>query len=223
MASIPVSAGDVTISGVKEDLTAAALVVSLVEFSTETTVAKTIAASGKSTFSSAAAVDFSGVTGLEAYTVSALSATSATLTKVTEAPANTGLLLIGTPSATYNIPIVASAEAVGTNFLKAAVANKELAANSAYVLKDGLFCLATKKGSITAGKAYLLKSDVPSEAAELSFDIDGDGTGEISTGIENVEAQKGFLDGEFYNLNGQRVAQPTKGLYIVNGRKVIIK
>ena len=26
-----------------------------------------------------------------------------------------------------------------------------------------------------------------------------------------------------YNLAGQRVAQPTKGLYIVNGKKVIIK
>jgi hypothetical protein len=26
-----------------------------------------------------------------------------------------------------------------------------------------------------------------------------------------------------YNLNGQRVAQPNKGLYIVNGKKVVIK
>jgi hypothetical protein len=26
-----------------------------------------------------------------------------------------------------------------------------------------------------------------------------------------------------YNLNGQRVAQPTKGLFIVNGKKVVIK
>ena len=27
----------------------------------------------------------------------------------------------------------------------------------------------------------------------------------------------------FYNLNGQKVQNPTKGLYIVNGKKVIIK
>jgi len=32
-----------------------------------------------------------------------------------------------------------------------------------------------------------------------------------------------LLDGNFYNLAGQRVAQPAKGLYIVNGKKVIIK
>jgi hypothetical protein len=30
-------------------------------------------------------------------------------------------------------------------------------------------------------------------------------------------------NGEVYNLNGQRVAQPTKGLYIVNGRKFVVK
>ncbi len=30
-------------------------------------------------------------------------------------------------------------------------------------------------------------------------------------------------DGVFYNIAGQRVAQPTKGLYIVNGKKVVIK
>ena len=28
---------------------------------------------------------------------------------------------------------------------------------------------------------------------------------------------------DFYNLNGQRVNQPTKGLYIVNGKMVVIK
>ena len=44
--------------------------------------------------------------------------------------------------------------------------------------------------------------------------------GNEATGINAVEAaaQK---EGA-YNLNGQRVMQPTKGLYIVNGKKVII-
>jgi hypothetical protein len=30
-------------------------------------------------------------------------------------------------------------------------------------------------------------------------------------------------DKAIYNLNGQRVAQPTKGMYIINGNKVIVK
>jgi hypothetical protein len=42
-----------------------------------------------------------------------------------------------------------------------------------------------------------------------------------ATGIEAVKTTK--ANGEYYNLAGQRVAQPTKGLYIVNGKKVVIK
>ena len=43
-----------------------------------------------------------------------------------------------------------------------------------------------------------------------------------TTGIETVKANQ-TQNGEYFNLAGQRVAQPTKGLYIVNGKKVIIK
>ena len=53
--------------------------------------------------------------------------------------------------------------------------------------------------------------------ARLLISIDGETTG-ISN-VKNVTA----TDGQAYNLAGQRVAQPTKGLYIVNGKKVIIK
>ena len=42
-----------------------------------------------------------------------------------------------------------------------------------------------------------------------------------TTGIEAVKSVD--AKGEFFNLAGQRVAQPTKGLYIVNGKKVIFK
>ena len=44
-----------------------------------------------------------------------------------------------------------------------------------------------------------------------------------STGIGSIDNGQLTIDNVVYNLNGQRVAQPTKGLYIVNGRKVIIK
>ena len=46
-------------------------------------------------------------------------------------------------------------------------------------------------------------------------------------GIENIPSTSNRLlppsDGKVYTLSGQRVAQPTKGLYIVNGKKVVIK
>ena len=44
-----------------------------------------------------------------------------------------------------------------------------------------------------------------------------------STGIGSIDNGQLTIDNVVYNLNGQRVAQPAKGLYIVNGCKVIIK
>ena len=43
------------------------------------------------------------------------------------------------------------------------------------------------------------------------------------TGIEAVKEAKTAEDGAWYTIQGQRVAQPTKGLYIHNGKKVVIK
>ena len=44
-----------------------------------------------------------------------------------------------------------------------------------------------------------------------------------STAISAVKAQKSAAEGEYFNLAGQRVAQPQKGLYIANGKKVMMK
>ena len=41
------------------------------------------------------------------------------------------------------------------------------------------------------------------------------------TAISAVKAQKSAAADEYFNLAGQRIAQPTKGLYIVNGKKII--
>jgi hypothetical protein len=52
--------------------------------------------------------------------------------------------------------------------------------------------------------------------APVYFSFD-DGT----TGINNI--QRTLDDGAYYNLSGQRVETPAKGLYIKNGKKVIVK
>ena len=43
------------------------------------------------------------------------------------------------------------------------------------------------------------------------------------TGIVELDAQKTIEDGIYYNLSGIRVDNPGKGVYILNGKKVIIK
>ena len=67
-----------------------------------------------------------------------------------------------------------------------------------------------------ANKAYLA---VPTGTGAPSFFLFSGET----TGINTLNVERETLNSEFYNLAGQRVAQPTKGLYIVNGKKVVIK
>lgn len=57
------------------------------------------------------------------------------------------------------------------------------------------------------------------KTSKLSVDVEGSG---IATSINSMNIE-GMGDGNIYNLNGQRVNAPQKGLYIVNGKKVIIK
>ena len=56
-----------------------------------------------------------------------------------------------------------------------------------------------------------------SNMKNLSFTIDPE-----TTGISTIDNSK-LTVGSYFDLQGRRVSQPTKGLYIVNGRKVVIK
>ncbi len=59
-------------------------------------------------------------------------------------------------------------------------------------------------------------SKTPNEATTLTYYVGA------TTGINGITLQAGS-DGKFYNLNGQRVSAPTHGIYILNGKKVLIK
>ncbi len=78
---------------------------------------------------------------------------------------------------------------------------------------DGKLQKGGSGATINSFRAYL--TDV-SEAREITFEDE-------TTGLTDVSSKTSDGRGECFNLAGQRVAQPTKGLYIVNGRKVVIK
>ena len=188
----------------------------------------TIGSYGWATFSNSAATDFTNLAGVvDAYTVTGASGTAITTSAVTSAAANTGLLLKAN-AGTYAIPLVSSGtDLSGSNLLKAgpATVNYNDGAGYNYVLGVNAGVAAFQKivsgtnGTVTvpAGKAYLALTASPG-APVLDITIDG-----ISTGIDTAREVQQTGDGIFYNLAGQRVAQPTKGLYIVNGKKIIIK
>lgn len=158
----------------------------------------------------------------EAYTVKVIGDV-ANLTNVTEIPANTAVVLKGEQGTEVTVTATVIKDNVvleTANDLKAS--KGEVVGNGKiYVLanKDDKvgFYLLKEESTLPSGKAYLELEDNQEVRGFIGFN-DNETTG-ISTTLMNNEAK----NNEYYNLAGQRVAQPTKGLYIVNGKKLIIK
>lgn len=171
---------------------------------------------GYSTFSASKAVKIRGVIAYAAK----YSGGNIVLTPVTEVPAGAGVI-IEAAEGTYKVPVIESAAALGSI--------NELLVSDGSISSDGThhFALGKKGGvvgfvkvkndvTIPKGKAYLYIDTPPSARDFIGFGEDD------VTGIDAVK-QETKADNQYFNLAGQRVAQPTKGLYIVNGKKVIIK
>lgn len=171
------------------------------------------------TYIAPAALDFTGL-DIKAYVATEATASAITVEEVTTVPAGTALILKKGTAASYNVPVIASASASAPakNLLKGSATASYNVENDgdAYVLSDGAFH-PVKKGELAAGKAYVLKADVPAAAPELSI-VFGN-----MTGIQNITTAVKQSEGVVFDLQGRKVAQPAKGLYIVNGKKVIIK
>ena len=178
----------------------------------ESTVSATIGAAGYATFIAPYALDFSGVTGLKAYTAS-LTGTTVTLKQVDDVPAGTGVVLEGAAN-TYSIPVIGSSTTEKGD-LKGSNTDAKTADGNQYVLalqgSDVQFTLVNDGTEIAAGKAYLEKA-----AGVRSLSVVKAGE---ATAIKAIETEAAA--GEVYNLAGQRVAAPQKGLYIVGGKKII--
>ena len=88
-----------------------------------------------------------------------------------------------------------------------------------YVIQGGIFRKVTNSiASFTIHKAYAKIPGVPANAP-VTFSFSDDDT---TTGVMTIDAEKP-IDNAYYNLNGQRVTNPQRGIYIQGGRKVIIK
>lgn len=94
--------------------------------------------------------------------------------------------------------------------------------DGSYILtkKDDKVAFRQADGStntVAAYRAYLTADDAGAPEF-LTIDFGGE-----VTGINEVIEVKGVNDNSWYDLQGRRVAQPKKGLYIVNGKKVVLK
>lgn len=196
----------------------------------------TIGATGWSTYSNAKVLDFANAIpsdgesdALKAYMVTGFSGTALTKSDaLDDAPGSTGLLLNGTAGETYTIPVLASSStSTASNCLQASVSGGTVTAgtgtNVNYVLMNvggsPVFqWIGATSATLGANKAYLTLDGGPKSAGAHGLWFDDE-----TTGVASVSKPQTTTNQEVYNLAGQRVAQPTKGLYILNGKKVVIK
>ena len=188
-----------------------------------------ITSAGQSTWCSKYDLDFTGVEGLKAYTATGYDRISGTiwLTRVYQVPANEGIFLMGNADE-YHVPHKSTGTyyanlMVGT--LQPITINETDGEYTNYYLSNGDSGVGFYKvnGSVDlkANRAYLplLKGSVQAGTRFIGIEFEDDGT----TSIKGLTPALSEGEGEWYTLQGQRVAKPGKGLYIRNGKVVLIK
>jgi hypothetical protein len=171
--------------------------------------------SGYATYAGLTPIDYSDDSKFSAWAITEISGGAIKFSKITgSVPAGTGVLLMGTAGQAVE-PVVAASGTEITNKLVGITTATAVAADTYYGLSGNQF-KKVGAGTVSAGKALLPANEVPASARELNFVFDE------ATGIKQVETSKSIIEG-IYNLAGQKVQNPTKGLYIMNGKKVIIK
>jgi hypothetical protein len=190
-----------------------------------TSTAITIGSYGVGTFSSQYDVDFSSVEGLKAYIAAGYDDDSKTiwLLRVFNVPAGTGLLVMGTPGETYDVPHTVT-HSYYTNMLQGNTGNEITIGETDgemtnYYLKEGKFLQVSTSAKIGHGKSYLqLPTHIFAHTRSVGYVFSDDDKTAISTPAITDQAPD-----VYYNLQGQRVEHPSKGLYIKNGKKVIVR
>ena len=190
------------------------------------TVTAEVSAAGLATFCSEWALDFTGIEEVYAYKVS-VNEKQISYTRVYQVPAETGVVLrsLSGDAISVEVPVIESADEIADNALVGVLeaieslpTNYDTNGYTNYILNNGSKGVGFYKANnqpVGAGKAYLQVEGT------LSKDFIGFADG-VATGIETID--NGWaVDNEIYDLQGRKVMNPTKGIFIQNGRKVVIK
>ena len=128
--------------------------------------------------------------------------------------------IVAHPGGKSAIDADSDAKSYGENWLEPVIKSKSYPADEYYVLKDNEFHAidAGINSAVPACKAVLKKPHNVFASRTLGFL--GDGTTAISSALSPSAQENDY----WYNLNGQPIEKPSaKGVYINNGKKVIIK
>ena len=190
-----------------------------------------ISSAGMRTFCSEYDLDFTDIIGLKAFIASGFSPSTGDLllTRVYKVPAGEGLLLKG-PEGSYIIPHTVT-DMYYMNLLKGVTTATTISPSGEgytnYILSYGKYDIGfytlSEEGEIGAGKAYLqlpAQSGAQARVIRLVFD-DEDNYVNEENGIETISEAPVLAP--VFDLQGRRLQQPKRGLYIVNSKKVFIK
>ena len=189
-------------------------------YCTEVKLNVTVSAAGLATFANDYALDFTNVENLEAY-IAKENGTTIELEKVDKVPANTGVLLRAKNDATdFNVPVTtAAADDVTDNiFVRGTGAVVESGTGPYnYVLgkHDGVVGFYKAGGMVVATNKAYLQTTIAAARIDVNFDE--------TTALTLVNSEKRTVNSDVFDLQGRKVANPTKDLYIVNGKKVNVK
>ena len=187
---------------------------------------------GCATYCSPYALDFSEVEGLKAYAATGYDTATqvVTLTRVQSAKGGIGLFLKAEPGE-YVIPLIENSSyntlnlLVGTLEQTTVNSTEGAMSNYKFTILPGdetpMFYPFEDGTTLSAGKAYLQipTAWLPVTAQKsLSIRFD-DGT---TTDIDEVKGESGEVK-TVYDLSGRVVENPTSGIYIIDGKKVLIK
>ncbi len=201
------------------------------EITTEDVITLTEKGKGQSTWCSKYDLNFKGVEGIKAYTATGYNVNTGLimLTRIYDVPAGTGIMLIGNPDE-YKIPHTVSETYYSNMFVGVLEATTVPETSGDYVnyyLSAGAqgvgFYRVNGSVSLKANRAYLpARKTLPGSASTrgfIGFEFSDD-----TTALDSAPAAiPSAAPDVYYNLQGQRVDKPTKGLYIKNGKKVIVK
>ena len=219
---------DINVSGAEAQNYVITYVKGTLTINEVTSVSIAVNSLGKGTYCSEHPLDFTSVSGIKAYIISGFNPDNGNFirTRVYEVPAGTGLFIIGTAGTSFDIPVKS------TNFYYVNMMKGITVATVIPIYEDGytnyllasnghggvIFKRSGGTATTAANRAYV---QIPTSmaGARSSFGIEEDGT----TGFDGIRTpDTEDSEGDYYNLNWQKVQTPQRGLYIKNGKKIFI-
>ena len=165
-------------------------------------------------------LDFRNVSGLKAYIAGGFdsSTNEVMLTSVEEVPAGTGVILQGTAGSSYDI-LVNKSSFVYFNLLKGTLSQTNI--SDGYVLRGDRFERVSTPTTVAANSAYLVLPASVQGAQTLVLRLKNGVTDDIDTVVTDMAGG----NRHWYTLQGARLndVPTTPGIYIRNGRKVMVK